>query len=187
MAGPPIPWVALAPRLHPFHMLRITEVGSVFRLPAPASLAGPFAGHTAGRFLAVTLAVTVPVVRHIGPVTMPALEALSSRLHGANMNPKTSLPRQGDGEGSGGLVVRDSYRRWPERDQAGNAIGFFTRVPGLSFNDAMRQITPARSGTSTARWPRRAMMPQSSPEPMPHAKTSAVTMPGRKTHPGTAR
>jgi len=40
-----------------------------------------------------------------------------------------------------GLMVKDGYWRWPERDQAGNAIDFFTLVLGLSFHDAMRQIT----------------------------------------------
>jgi hypothetical protein len=40
-----------------------------------------------------------------------------------------------------GLIVKDSYWRWPERDQAGNAIDFFLRVLGLSFHEAMRQIT----------------------------------------------
>ena len=40
-----------------------------------------------------------------------------------------------------GLIVKDSYWRWPERDLAGNATDFFIRVLGLSFHDAMRQIT----------------------------------------------
>jgi len=40
-----------------------------------------------------------------------------------------------------GLIVKDSYWRWPERDLAGNAIDFFMRVLGLSFHDAMRHIT----------------------------------------------
>ena len=40
-----------------------------------------------------------------------------------------------------GLLLKDSYWRWPERDLAGNAIDFFVLVLGLSFNDAMRQIT----------------------------------------------
>jgi hypothetical protein len=39
-----------------------------------------------------------------------------------------------------GLIVKDSYWRWPERNLAGNAIDFFVQVLGLSFNDAMRQI-----------------------------------------------
>ena len=39
-----------------------------------------------------------------------------------------------------GLLVKDSYWRWPERDLAGNAIDFFMRVLGMSFHDAMRQI-----------------------------------------------
>jgi hypothetical protein len=42
-----------------------------------------------------------------------------------------------------GLIVKDSYWRWPERDRAGNAIDFFVQVLGLSFHDAMRQITGA--------------------------------------------
>lgn len=40
-----------------------------------------------------------------------------------------------------GLLIKDSYWRWPERDRAGNAIDLFVQVLGLSFNDAMRQIT----------------------------------------------
>ena len=39
-----------------------------------------------------------------------------------------------------GLIVKDSYWRWPQRDLAGNAIDFFVKVLGLSFTDAMRQI-----------------------------------------------
>lgn len=39
-----------------------------------------------------------------------------------------------------GLVVKDSYWRWPEKDQAGNAIDFFVQVLGLSFHEAMRRI-----------------------------------------------
>jgi hypothetical protein len=40
-----------------------------------------------------------------------------------------------------GLLLKDSYRRWPQRNLAGNAIDFFVQVLGLCFNDAMRQIT----------------------------------------------
>ena len=42
-----------------------------------------------------------------------------------------------------GLLVKESYWRWPERNLAGNAIDFFMRVLGLSFHEAMRQITDA--------------------------------------------
>jgi len=42
-----------------------------------------------------------------------------------------------------GLLVKNSYWRWPQRDLAGNAIDFFVRVLGLSFHDAMRQIIGA--------------------------------------------
>ena len=50
-----------------------------------------------------------------------------------------------------GLVVKDSYWRWPaapkpggggpERDLAGNTIDFFIKVLGMSFHDAMKTIT----------------------------------------------
>ena len=39
-----------------------------------------------------------------------------------------------------GLLIKDSYWRWPERNLAGNAIDFFVQVLGWSFHDAMRQI-----------------------------------------------
>lgn len=40
-----------------------------------------------------------------------------------------------------GLILKDSYWRWPERNLAGNAIDFHVQVLGLSFHDAMRHIT----------------------------------------------
>ena len=39
------------------------------------------------------------------------------------------------------LIVKDSYWRWPRRNLAGNTIDFFVQVLGLSFHDAMREIT----------------------------------------------
>lgn len=42
-----------------------------------------------------------------------------------------------------GLIVKDSYWRWPDRNLSGNAIDFHVKVLGLSFNDAMRQIVGA--------------------------------------------
>ena len=42
---------------------------------------------------------------------------------------------------SKGLLIKDSYWRWPQRELAGNTIDLFVKVLGLSFNDAMRQIT----------------------------------------------
>ena len=40
-----------------------------------------------------------------------------------------------------GLIVKDSYWRWPERERAGNAIDFHTQILGVSFNEAMRALT----------------------------------------------
>lgn len=39
-----------------------------------------------------------------------------------------------------GLLLKDSYWRWPERNVAGNAIDFCVQVLGLSFHDAMRVL-----------------------------------------------
>jgi hypothetical protein len=46
-----------------------------------------------------------------------------------------------DVEGYPGLIVKASYWHWPERDLAGNAIDFCMKILGLSFHDAMREIT----------------------------------------------
>ena len=40
-----------------------------------------------------------------------------------------------------GLILKDSYWRWPERNLAGNAIDFHVQVLGMSFHDAMRHLT----------------------------------------------
>jgi len=40
-----------------------------------------------------------------------------------------------------GVILKDSYWRWPQRDLAGNTIDLFTQVLGMSFHDAMREIT----------------------------------------------
>jgi hypothetical protein len=49
-----------------------------------------------------------------------------------------------------GLVVKGSYWRWPQRNLAGNAIDFHVQVLGLSFHEAMCQIT-IESFTMTAK------------------------------------
>lgn len=40
-----------------------------------------------------------------------------------------------------GLVVRQSYWIWPDREMSGNTIDFFVKALGASFNDAMKQIS----------------------------------------------
>jgi hypothetical protein len=39
-----------------------------------------------------------------------------------------------------GLVVKQSYWRWPERNMHGNAIDLFVNVLGFSFAQAMERI-----------------------------------------------
>ncbi len=41
-----------------------------------------------------------------------------------------------------GLIVKDSYWLWPERQLSGNAIDFHVQVLGLSFHAAMTELTP---------------------------------------------
>ncbi len=40
-----------------------------------------------------------------------------------------------------GLLLKASYWRWPDRNLAGNAIDFYTKVLGASFSDAMTELT----------------------------------------------
>lgn len=42
-----------------------------------------------------------------------------------------------------GLLLKDSYWRWPERQLAGNTIDFLTQILAVPFHDAMRQICEA--------------------------------------------
>jgi len=42
-----------------------------------------------------------------------------------------------------GLLIKDSFWRWPEQDKSGNTLDLLTRILGLSFNDAMRSIFPS--------------------------------------------
>ena len=39
-----------------------------------------------------------------------------------------------------GLWLKDRYWRWPERNQAGNAIDFCVQILGLNFHDALRAL-----------------------------------------------
>jgi hypothetical protein len=40
-----------------------------------------------------------------------------------------------------GILVKDSYWRWPERALHGNAIDFCTQILRLSFHQAMRELS----------------------------------------------
>ena len=42
-----------------------------------------------------------------------------------------------------GLLVKESFWRWPDRNIQGNAIDYFIQVEGLSFNKAMEIIVAA--------------------------------------------
>ncbi len=40
-----------------------------------------------------------------------------------------------------GLVVKNSYWIWPDRELSGNTIDLFVKVLGMSFNDTMQHIS----------------------------------------------
>ena len=42
-----------------------------------------------------------------------------------------------------GLIIKESYWPWPQRNLAGNTIDFIVQVLGLTFHNAMREITAA--------------------------------------------
>lgn len=39
-----------------------------------------------------------------------------------------------------GLLLKESYWRWPQRNLAGNAIDFCVQILGLSFHEALRAL-----------------------------------------------
>ena len=45
-----------------------------------------------------------------------------------------------------GLIVKESYWRWPESNLSGNAIDFLVKILRLSFADAMEGIAQSRPG-----------------------------------------
>jgi len=50
------------------------------------------------------------------------------------------LHRFNSGMAYGNNVVGNNWR-WPDRNLAGNAIDFYTNVLGVSFHDAMKELT----------------------------------------------
>ena len=40
-----------------------------------------------------------------------------------------------------GLIIKNNYWRWPEEDRHGNTIDLLVDVLGMSFDQAMQQIT----------------------------------------------
>ena len=50
-------------------------------------------------------------------------------------------PRERGKDGQLPRRLKASYWRWPDRDLAGNAIDFYVKVLGTSFNDAMKELT----------------------------------------------
>jgi len=50
-----------------------------------------------------------------------------------------------------GLLLKQSFWTWSEKNIAGNAIDFFTKVEGQSFHQAMQIITQATAYDSAER------------------------------------
>jgi hypothetical protein len=54
------------------------------------------------------------------------------------------LPDPDDPNAPAGVIVKESFWTWSEKNIAGNAIDFFTLVEGKTFNQAMEIITADR-------------------------------------------
>ena len=55
-----------------------------------------------------------------------------------------------------GLLLKASYWRWPDRELAGNAIDFYMKVLGVSFHEAMRELTAGCGGNAQKNRPPRS-------------------------------
>jgi len=63
----------------------------------------------------------------------PMLIERSYRLYPLKNDNYRVLP---DPDDPAGLIVKQSFWLWPERNMAGNSIDFFVKVEGLSFDQA---------------------------------------------------
>lgn len=81
----------------------------------------------------------------------PILLQRNYRLHPLKNGNFEILPALGAVEGhddnvtqESGIVIKESFWTWPERNMAGNTIDFFVKIEGRSFNQAMEIITKGR-------------------------------------------
>jgi len=73
--------VCLSPLLHPLHILRAAEVGSVFGFAQPTLLSGSFAGLLALLCRTILLPSAIPIIGHKQHLTMQTLATVRFRLH----------------------------------------------------------------------------------------------------------
>ena len=74
---------------------------------------------------------------------LPALRAAPERFGGGGS--PAEGPDPADPEAPIGLVLKQHFWIWPDRNLAGNAIDFFVKVEGKTFHQAMEIITEATS------------------------------------------
>ena len=71
----------------------------------------------------------------------PLLSARGYRLQSLDNGNYTIRPDPDDPSAPAGLVVKQNFWIWPDRQLDGNTIDFFIHVEGKSFYEAMRIIT----------------------------------------------
>ena len=76
---------------------------------------------------------------------VPILTDRSYRLYPLGNGNFRILPDPDDPNAPAGVIVKEHFWTWPEKNIAGNAIDFFTQVEGKSFHEAMEIILAATS------------------------------------------
>lgn len=102
--------------------------------------------------------VAVPIVRFEDPVTMPAGEGFSLGFHGANMNPKIRLSRQGNEKTKVGSLARTATAAGPNVTRSATPSTSSCASPASPSTTPCAR-SPTRSRIATAGRPRQAMMP----------------------------
>jgi len=139
----PIARMALAPLLHPRHILTAAEVITVAWLAQPATLTGLLAGGPAWRFGTINLMITVAVIGQEKLLTTTALAAAVLGVHGrANNGRKNSpcTPKKSAEEDQRRRRKKRFKRRW-RRKQNGKKMEFQTAsFPPFSFRRSQLKV-----------------------------------------------
>ena len=99
----------------------------------------------------------------------PLLAARGLRLMPLANDNYQVVPGDGAATDIAGLVIKHSFWIWPDRNISGNAIDYFVKVEGMTFNQAMQIIlVPRRAGTATGHYDATGSNPRQTTERARH-------------------